>query len=209
MKKSIIITAILLFFILFICSCSSVPKFENDELGNLTDKANGRLYLYCGSYLRAAEIIENAYARYDNYDGKYKATLHEIPGADPAEWLSENINNLGLPLLFREASIDEPTLENFGAERIHITQTGEINVRIGLIDEERQVQSIVRDYVHGENINPPENIETNLLLYFESPKYTGIYYVLNYFTDVRGEEYLFDRWTRRCVLLTEFGGNKK
>lgn len=199
MKKIIIL--IFLFLLLFIYSCSDAPKFEDDGLGNLIDAENDRFYLYCGSYLRAAEIMDESYARYD--DGGKTATLHEIPGANPAQWLSENIKTMGLPLVFRESSIEEPTLENFGTERIHITQPGETtNVRIGLIDDEQQVQSIANDYLHGSNIKLPDDIELSLLFYFESPEYPGIYYVLNYFISGSGQEYLYDMWTKRCVLLS-------
>jgi hypothetical protein len=195
MKKLILISAL----ILFLYSCSNAPFFENDELGNLIDAANDRLYLYCGSYLRAAEIIAGPYARYDDYGTR--RTLHEIPGADPEKWLSDNIKIMGLPLLFRESSVEEPALETFGAQRIHITEVGEINMRVGLIEGE-QVRLIIEDFVHGQPVNRPLNIEHDYLFYFESPDYPGIYYVLNHFTGSDGQAYLFDRWTKRCVLLT-------
>jgi hypothetical protein len=194
--------SLILFLILFLYSCSGAPVFENDELGNLIDAENGRLYLYCGSYLRAAEIYDGAYARYDDYEGKPKSTLHEIPGVDPAEWLSEDINKKGLPLLFRESGVAEPTLENFGTVKIHVRQPGASNFHIALIDDEEEVRSIVNAYLHGENINPPLEIETSLLFYFESPEYPGIYYVLSYYAAAgNGEDYLYDMWTKRCVLL--------
>jgi len=199
MKKIILI----LFLILFLYSCSDTPYFENDELGNLIDAANDRLYLYSGSYLRAAEIVKSPYARYDG-----KETLHEIPGVDPNQWLSENIEKLGLPLLFRESSIAEPALEDFGAERIHITESGEINIRVGLIEGE-QVRLIVEDFAHGEAVSQPLDIEHDYLFYFESPEYPGIYFVLNHFTGGDGQAYLFDRWTKRTVIcrVPLFGGN--
>ena len=202
MKKNFFI----LFLILFLYSCSNTPYFENDELGNLIDAENDRLYLYSGSYLRAAEIIHAPYARYDDY-GSIK-TLHEIPGIDPAEWLSENIQEMGMPLLFRESSIEEPTLENFGATKIHVIQTGEINMGIGWIEGE-EVQLIVDDFVHGQPVDRPFDIEHDYLLYFESPEYPGIHYVLNHITSGDGRAYLFDRWTKRTVAcrVSLFGGN--
>ena len=192
--------------ILFLFSCSNLPYYENDELGNLIDAENDRLYLYSGSYLRAAEIVKTPYAEYDDYASK--KTLHEIPGVDPAEWLSENIETTGLPLLFRESGIEEPVLENFGTEQIHITQTGDINVRIGIIEGE-EIQMIIDDFVFGESLSRPFDIEYDYLLYFESPEYPGIYYVLNHFTSIDGQAYLFDRWTQRAVLcrVSLFGGN--
>jgi hypothetical protein len=199
MKKIVLI----LFLTLFLYSCSTVPYFESDELGNLIDAENGRLYLYSGSYLRAGQITQAPYARYDN-----GATLHTIPGVDPAEWLSENIQTMGLPLLFRESSIEEPALEHFGTERIHITQAGEINVRVGLIEGE-QIQLIVDDFVHGEPVDRPFDIEHDYLLYFESPEYPGIYFVLHHLTCADGQAYLFDRWPPQRAVICRvplFGG---
>lgn len=194
--KKIILTLLL---ILFLYSCSNVPVFESDEFGNLIDRANDRLYLYSGSHLRASTIIEEPFARYDG-----DRTLHEIPGVDPAEWLSDNIRDLGMPLLFRESSIEEPTLENFGTERIHVTQVGDINTRIQMITDERHIQQIVDDYVHGESVNRPLDVDRRLLFYFESPDYPGIYYVLDFFIGTDGREYLFNRWKDRCVIVTPF-----
>ena len=199
MKKFIIF----IILILSLASCSRVPYFENDELGNLIDAEHDRLYLYSGSYLRAAEIIKTPFARYDGGE-----TLHEIPGVDPNQWLSENIEKMGLPLLFRESSIDEPVLEDFGTERIHVTETGEVNMRVGLI-EGGQVDLIVEDYAYGEPVSLPVYAEHDYLLYFESPVFPGIYFVLNHITGSDGQAYLFDRWTKRAVIcrVPLFGGD--
>jgi len=193
-----------IFLIIFLYSCSSLPYFESDGDDNLIDAENGRLYIYSGSYLRAAEIIKSPYARYDG-----KATLHAIPGLNPEQWLSENIEKLGMPLLFRDSGIEEPSLENFGTERIHITEAGEINMRVGLIEGE-QVQTIVEDYAYGEHVSLPVNTEHDYLFYFESPEYPGIYYVLNHFTGSDGQAYLYDRWTKRAVIcrVKLFGANE-
>jgi hypothetical protein len=199
MKKILV----LLFLIIFLCSCTRLPYFESDEDDNLIDAENGRLYVYSGSYLRAAQIIREPYARYDG-----RETLHAIPGIDPSEWLSENIDKMGLPLLFRDSGIEKPELESFGTERIHVTQSGEINIRVGLIEGER-VQVVVDDFVHGDGVSPPVSIEHDYLLYFESPEYPGIYFVLNHFTGSDGQAYLYDRWTKRAVIcrVPLFGGN--
>jgi hypothetical protein len=202
MKKIIIL--LFLTLTVFLYSCSNLPYFESDEFDNLIDAENDRLYLYSGSYLRAGRINRTPYARYDG-----GATLHEIPGIDPAEWLSENFETTGLPLLFRESSIEEPMLETFGTEQIHITQAGEINARIGLITGE-QVQMIVDDFVHGEAVDRPFDIEHDYLLYFESPDYQGIYFVLHHLTCRDGQTYLFDRWPPGRAVLTRvslFGGD--
>ena len=196
MKKNFLF----LILILFLYSCSNLPFYENDELGNLIDAENDRLYLYSGSYLRAAEIIKTPYARYDDYGTK--RTLHEIPGIEPEKWLSENIETSGLPLLFRDSGIDEPTLENFGTSRILIIQSGESNMQLDSIDDEQKIKTIVNDYLYGENITPPEDIQDIFLFYFESPDYPGIHYVLQYIIASDWQEYLLDRWTKRCVLLT-------
>ena len=198
--------SLFLFIIIFLYSCSNVPYFANDEFGNLIDAENDRLYIFSRGYLRAAEIIATPFARYDNYGTR--ATLHEIPGADPAKWLSEDISTLGMPFLFRESSIPEPQLETFGTERIHITQMGERNMRVGLIDNPEQVQAIVDDFVHGDQVSHQINIDRDYMLFFESPYYPGIYFVFNHITSTDGQAYLFDRWTRRTVRcrVPLFGG---
>ena len=184
-------------FILISASCGKALKFRNDgTTGNLIDEENGLYYIYCGSYLRAAEIKAEVYAK-----GDQKELLHEITGIDPAKWLSENIS-MGIALLFREQSVEEPTLEDFETKIIHITMSEEVTLRIGYMTEREDIDAIVNDFVNGKEVSPPEFISENLTLNFESDKYRGIYYVLQYFTDDKGKNYLYDRWTRRCVLCS-------
>lgn len=184
------LTAILL------SSCGNVVRLKNDgTTGNLIDKTNDRYYIYCGSYLRAAEINKNVYAK-----GDRKEQLHEIPGIDPAEWLSENITTVGLPLLFREQSVEEPTLENFGTQKIHIMEAGEASFIVGLIDKEDDVQKIVNDYLYGNDLeNTDAPVQYDYTFLFESDKYKGIYYNLQYLYDENNKSYLYDKWTKRLV----------
>ena len=195
---------ILIFYLLFILmlllsSCSNAVRLKNDgTTGNLIDKTNDRYYVYCGSYLRAAEIKKNVYAK-----GDRKEQLHEIPGIDPAEWLSENITTVGMPLLFREESVEEPTLESFETVKIHICEVGELSFIVGLIEKEDDVQKIVDDFLNNEDLDETSApVLYNYTLLFESEKYKGIYYNLQYFYDEDGKDYLYDRWTKRLVLCS-------
>jgi len=180
--------------ILTLTSCGGALKFKNDgTTGNLIDEENGRYYIYCGSYLRAAEIKAEVYAK-----GDQKEKLHEITGVDPAKWLSENIS-MGIALLFREQSEEEPTLEEFETEIIHITMTEEITLSVGAITDREDIETIVNDYMNNKETSLPDYVAENLTLYFQSQKYKGIYYVLQYFLDDKNKSYLYDRWTKRCV----------
>ena len=193
MKRIIIIPLLLL----FLASCSNIPVFESDGHGNLTDRANNRVYIRSGNLI-AAEIMPEPFARYDG--GR---TLHAIPGIDPAEWLSDNTVDLGMAAVFRESSVEEPALENFGTERIHVMELGDaLDMRIFTITDARQIQQITDDFVHGENISRPFDLVSRRLLYFESPAYPGLYYVLEYLTDSDGQAYLSNTGRDRCVRLT-------
>jgi len=204
-KRFIFISSIfsLILISIILTSCGgNVLRFKNDgKTGNLIDEANGRYYIYCGSYLRAAEIKKAVYARCPKEKGSSEVKLHEIPGIDPAKWLSENIE-VGIPLLFREQSEEEPRLEEFETERIHITVGGDITFAIGLIDVKEDIDAMANDYVNGKEVPLPDFIAESYTLNFESEKYKGILYILQYFVDDRGRDYLFDRWTGRCVLCS-------
>jgi len=186
---------------MILTSCGgNVLRFKNDgNTGNLIDETNGRYYIYCGSYLRAAEIKKAVYARCPKEKGSSEVKLHEIPGIDPAKWLSENIET-GIPLLFREQSEEEPGLEDFESERVYITVSGEITFALGLIEIKKDIDAMVNDYVNGGEVPLPDFIADSYTLNFESEKYKGILFILQYFVDDKGKEYLYDRWTGRCVL---------
>ena len=187
---------------------SRLPYFEYVEGGNLLDRATGRLYIFSGSYLRASTIGEPV-ARYNDYGTMRR--LHAIPGVDPEKWLSENIAEMGMPLLFRESSVPEPQLETFGTERVHIVEAGERLMRIGLLLYDPLIQELVDDFVHGEAVSRPFAVVHDYMLYFESPLYPGIYFVIEHLTCVDGDTYLFKRWPPSRTVRTGVclrGGNE-
>jgi len=195
---------------LIFSSCGKVLKFKNDgDTGNLIDEENGRYYIYCKGYLRAAAINTELYAICPKEKGSSEVRLYEIPGLDPAKWLSEDIST-GVPFLFREQSEEEPTLAEFETDIIHVTLAEEIIIELWVIDEKEKIDAIVDDFINGEQIKLPEFISDNSTLIFESEKYKGIYYIIEYLVDDKGNNYLYDRWTGRCVLcsvrLTGGGG---
>jgi len=190
--------AIALALLITAASCSSAVKLKNDgDTGYLMDEENGLYYVYCLGHLRAAEIIKSVYAKGDKGE-----KLYEIPGVDPREWLSENIETMGIPFLFREQNVKEPEFESFGTNIIHVVMTGEINIELREISDPELVGIIVNDFASGQSGPYPEFVTDSLVLYFESEKYPGIYYVLEYLLDDRDLCYLFDRWTGRCVLCS-------
>ena len=197
MKKTapIPIFILVLLLMLSLSSCSRLPMFESYEIYDLKDTANDRIYRLSGS-LRASQIYREPYARHGD------RTLYAIPGVDPAEWLSENIWELGMPGLFRESSIEEPTLENFGATLVRVKMMGDaLNLEINIISDEQRIAQIINDYTHGESVSPPLANE-RMLVHFESPQYPRIFYVLEYLVDGDGQRFLFNRWTGRCVALS-------
>jgi len=170
--------------------------------GNFFDEANGRYYVYCGGYLRAAEINPKVYAVCPKEKGLAEVRLHEIPGLDPAKWLSENIEEIPIPLLFREQSEEEPTLAGFETERIHITISDEATIALSVIEKQEEIDIIVNDYLNGEAVPVPYYIDS-MTYNFESSKYKGIYYILQCIIDAKGKIYLYDSWTKRCVPCSE------
>ena len=156
----------LIFFLFPFFGCGSAVQLKNDgDTGNLIDEENGLYYVYCLGYLRAAEIVKGIYAKGDNGE-----KLHEIPGIDPKKWLSENIEDMGVPFLFREQGETEPSLEDFGTQKIHVTMIGEINVEIRAIGDFELIEIIVNDFTGGKGVPVPEFITDSLTLYFESEK---------------------------------------
>ena len=199
--------------VLTLASCGdNALKFKNDgDTGNLIDEENDRYYIYCRGYLQAAAIKPEIYAK-----GDRKEKLYEVDGIDPSQWLSEDISNLKItPFLFREQSVEEPKFEDFETERIHVTMAEEINYKIFVIDGGNNeedieiIEKIVNDYMYNEQVSLPEFITDSFNFYFESEKYKGIYYVLQYLIDEKNDAYLYDRWTKRCVPCSFklFGGS--
>jgi len=169
--------------------------FESYGVYDLINTADGRIYLLSGSF-RASQIYGEPHARHG------ERNLYAIPGVDPAEWLSENIWELGMPALFRESSIDEPALENFGTDVIRVKMMGDaLDTEINRITDGQRIAQIIHDYTHGESVSPPLADERRRV-HFESPQYPGIFYVLEYLVDSSGQRYLFNRWTGHCVALS-------
>ena len=183
-------------FALLACqSCGEgALKFKNDgNTGNLIDEENGRYYIYCKGYLQAAAIKPALYAKGDQGE-----KLYEVDGLDPALWLSEDIRN-GIAFLFREESVSEPRFEEFETEKIVITMTEEISAAIGQIIDPETVEMIVSDYIGNKQAPLPETVTDWFSFLFESEKYSGICYVLQYLVDDKNNGFLYDRWTGRCV----------
>jgi len=195
---------------LLLSSCSdNAFKFKNDgDTGNLIDEKNGRYYIYCKGYLLAKAIKPDIYAKGDGGE-----KLYEVSGLDPAEWLSEDISNSKIiPFLFREQSVEEPKLEEFETKIIHIVELGEAVIAAGSIKDKEDIDTIVNEFLYNEETDAPDFVTDKFEFYFESDKYSGIYYVLTYLVDERNNAYLYDRWTGqtgRCVSCSYklFGGS--
>jgi len=203
--KKIIILIILTAVVLTSCS-DDILRFRNDgNTGNLIDDENGRYYIFCKGYLQAAAISPVIYAK---GDGKPNEKLYEVYGIDPSEWLSEDITK-GIAFLFREQSVEEPKLEDFETKKIYIVETGEKDTPVGWIDDEEDIKTIVEDYLYNSETAYPDIITDYFNFNFESEKYSGIYYVLQYLVDERNNAYLYNRWTGRCVScrVKLFGGS--
>jgi len=195
LKKFIVFALILILPALSSCS-GSVPELKEDgSTGNLIDEENGLYYIFCRGYLRAAEINSEPYARVGS--GRQRFFLHEIPGLDPSEWLSENIETEGVPFVFRERSVEEPTLAGFETEIIYITITGAITLQVGSTRNKDEINAIVNDFLYGDEVPPPDFIDPDLMLTlnFASQKYSGLYYILEYRVDHLGNNYLYCRWS--------------
>ena len=80
----------------------------------------------------------------------------------------------------------------------------------GAVDDREKINAMVDDFTNGKQTELPEYVSDNSTLMFESEKYKGIYYIIEYLVDDKGNNYLYDRWTGRCVLcsvrLTDGGG---
>ena len=192
-KKLIALFVLTVLIALVLVSCSdNALKFRNDgNTGNLIDDENDRYYVYCKGYLQAAAIKPVLYAR-----GDRKEKLYEVEGLDPAEWLSEDIS-VGVAFLFRASNIDEPTLEEFETERIHITIAETAVIQVGLIGDKEDVDKIVGEFLYNKEVAYPDFVTDYFTFNFESAKYNGIYYVLTYLVDEKNNAYLYDRWTGR------------
>jgi len=193
--------------VLTLASCAGYSVIlKNDGEDNLTDEENGIDYVYCLGYLRAADIYAKPYAKVTGPNKKQKMKLYEIPGLDPKKWLSEDINSVAVPFLFRATDEKEPALGEF-ASKIHVAFTDELSVVIDTIKDEAVIAAIINDFLNGRPM-PMEHFPAfaaeNFTFFFESEKYPGIYYVLEYFMDGDGNCYLFDRWSPR---LTPCGVN--
>ena len=197
-----ILPLLILSVMLLVSSCDSAISLKSGENGTLIDEKNGRIYIDCSISLRAKSLSgENIYAKGPKND---RVDLYVINGLDPAEWLTEDIRE-GIPSVFRELNAipDEPSIEDFDS-KIIMTQEEAVAIQIGIIDDKDIVSRYINELLANENVMLPshDSLDYSYTLRFESDKYSGLQYLVQYYVDHSGKSYLYDRGTRKCVLLS-------
>ena len=179
-----------------VLSCSGSYTFTIDG-EYLVDSVNDRVYVVCSPSLRARSLATGReYARVDRHMRLFVIGDRDDI-LDPAEWLSEDISQ-GFAFVFREKSVEEPTLRTFEPYAINVTETEIATLHIFTIENLEHIEMFVNAILYGETVIGPAGRTHTHTLNFISKKYPWLQYVVQY-VEYNGRGYLHDRGLGRWV----------
>ncbi|MBQ8186304.1 MAG: hypothetical protein IJ037_05455 [Clostridia bacterium] len=193
MKKSTKLAALLLASsMLASCAGSLVNlKYENGQFYN---KRLGVVYNVAPTNYQP-RAIGDAYGYYKDSD----MTLYQITGADPKEWLSQELAGSATSVFYSE-DITLPTLEELGTTAIYLCTNTEVSAAVAVIEDEAVISEVIDLFVNGKEAEwPLLGSELTLdIKFYSADKYPHLYYNLFYGEFPEGK-FLYDRNTKHCV----------
>ena len=193
MKKSTKLAALLLASsMLASCAGSLVNlKYENGQFYN---KRLGVVYNVAPTNYQP-RAIGDAYGYYKDSD----MTLYQITGADPKEWLSQELAGSATSVFYSE-DITLPTLEELGTTAIYLCTNTEVSAADAVIEDEAVISEVIDLFVNGKEAEwPLLGSELTLdIKFYSADKYPHLYYNLFYGEFPEGK-FLYDRNTKHCV----------
>lgn len=195
------ISAIIFIFALCVCffaSCSD-EKALRVTGDRLVDKESNVNYVMCSPSLQAVSIKGEITSYNDT-------ALYEVEGLPTDQYLSENYD--GLNYLYRADSVEEPTLETFGAVSALVCIKGDTTLVNSVISDKNTVDQLTALLETGEQTVLPAYTDSSFDIKLVSESCPYLYYRISAIRSISGEVVLYDKGTRRCVsagkLLDEY-----
>ncbi len=216
MKKSFFGTiCLILALVLLLGGCDKKISVTPNEKG-FYDEKNGIQYVPCSALaIRPVHEVSEK----DEYATDGKNTYYTIQFEKPENFICDKIDSVSF--VYRNEKLDDITIENFNpiAADIYLGN----NVRLDTFyceqkylpddlkdesapDDSELVYAIRDALISGETVYvSEENMSDENVYYFRlySNVYPGLYYLVVFYTDIKGEAYLEDRGTSRSVLCPD------
>jgi len=191
--KKVLFAAIALTLALTTSSCgSNLIKITVDG-EKYIDKTNDITY-YGAPVSYEPRTVGAEYAHYGD------TVLCQIKGLEPTQWLTEAYDGIGS--VYYSSDTVLPTLDMFEPVQIYICVEDAITMQIGKVDTQSEVDAIASALTDGEATDMPLAGDDSYHLKFLSDTYYGIYYDVLYIEDsASGDNYIYDRGTKKCVAV--------
>lgn len=202
----------LLACMLLLAGCNGPHRAVHVDLG-FVDKKTDVEYTACNVLAVKPITVEDVYCEADD------TPYYQIQFEDPARFLCDYDQASGSSIVYRNKTLPDITIENFGAVAAFLYLDGKTPVKVGqlyaddeyLPDELKgqnpsqdtdRVNLITNALIGGEERTVPDSdyVEDNTY-YFRllSPDYPGLYYSVCFFGDRYGRYYLEDMGTFKIV----------
>ena len=195
----IIVTAVCLIAIIAVVYIAKMPHYAKIEAegDRYVDRSTGIYYLAAPQNYEPVSYTQKPYGK---LSGNY---VYPLTGKSTSEWLAEYImlsdNYYACTGVYYREDITLPALEDFYPNRIQVCRdNSKAVVRMADIQDTDDVESIVHRLLNAEEAEYPESSEAVYTLRISSPRYSWIYYNINYIVSESGR-YYYDRGTGRCV----------
>lgn len=195
----IIVAAVCLIAIIAVVYIARMPHYAKIEAegDRYVDRSTGIYYLAAPQNYEPVSYTQKPYGK---LSGNY---VYPLTGKSTSEWLAEYIllsdNYYACTGVYYREDISLPALEDFYPNRIQVCRdNSKAVVRMADIQDENDVDSIVHRILNAPDAEYPDSSEAVYTLRISSPRYSWIYYNINYIVSDSGR-YYYDRGTGRCV----------
>lgn len=195
----IIICAVCLAAAAAVWVIATMPHYAKIEAEGkrYVDRSTGIYYLAAPDNYEPVSYTQRPYGK---LSGNY---VYPITGKSTSEWLAEYIllsdDYYACTAVFYREDISLPALEDFYPNRIQVCRdNSRAVVRMADIQNAGDVESIVNRMLNAPEAEYPDSSVAVYTLRISSPRYSWIYYNINYIVTDSGR-YYYDRGTGRCV----------
>jgi len=214
-KRFISVVCLILASVFLLSGCDSKIKVKPNEDGFYDDE-NDIQYVLC-SPLAVRPFYEAR--EQDAYATDGKNVYYKIQFEDPKRFVCDKQE--GVSFVYRNAELEDITISNFFpiAAQIYLGDTAYLStfyceqkylpeeLRDENAPDDSALVYAIRDalikdeavYVSAEHMSDKNTYYIRLL----SAAYPGLYYLVVFFTDIKGEAYLVDRGTGKTVLCPD------
>jgi hypothetical protein len=182
------VAAAVLIYMLAVAPNLGLVKLK-PEGGKYIDKKNGIAYV-------PADVNYEPFAVGQPYAEAGSITLHEIPGLDPKQWLTEKYEGVGA--IYHSDEIELPGLDGWQAGAVLVCESDVITVQKAEITDPAEVGAIVAAATQNPLESEPFELVTERDSYkvyhlkFTSSVFEGLYYDIIYLDNGKNA-YFYDR----------------